>query len=180
MPRHSRRRHRRTSRKSSTHSRRRRIGAASMTASNPIVMIGSLAAGYFLAATPVNDALDKVIPATVDKKLVAAGEAGIGALLLMGKGKKTMLKSIAGGVLAGAGLKRLVDAMKAPAPTTTTTAVTGWKQVPVIGGGYKMVPVIGAPGYTVPNNAGMNGYNVPNNNSMSKIMGCTGGSDLVG
>lgn len=173
----ARRRHRvhHRRRKATTH-RRRRIGAASMTTSNPILLIGTVAAGYFLAGT-VNPLLDKIVPATMDQKIVGAAETGIGALLLLKKGRKTMLTTVAGGVFAGAGLKRLMDAMK----TTTTTAVTGWKQVPVIGGGYKMVPVIGSPGYTVPNNAEMNGYNVPPAPSaLSKIMGCTGGSDLMG
>jgi hypothetical protein len=143
-----------------------------MTASNPVVMIGSLAAGYLLIGNQVNGLLDKVVPATMDQKLVAAGEAGIGALLLLKK-KKTMITSIAGGILAGAGLKRLMASMT----TATPTAVTGYKSVPVIGGGYKSVPVIGMNGYNVP--AGMNGYNVPT--PASKIMGCcNGGSDLVG
>jgi len=138
-------------------------------------MIGSLAAGYFLISTPLNDALDKLTGGKIDGKLLAAGEAGIGALLLLKKGKKTMITSVAGGVLAGAGLKRFIDAMKAT--TTTTTAVTGYKRVPVLNG-YKSVPVIGMNGYNVPQ--GMNGYEVPAPSAASKIMGACSGNDLLG
>ena len=60
-----------------------------------------------------------------------------------------MIKTVAGGLLAGSGLKRAMIVFK---PGTTDT-LGGYGQVPVIGG-YQQVPVIGA--YTP--NQSLNGY----------------------
>jgi len=148
-------------------SRRRRVGAMSLNASNPAVMFGSLAAGFLLVGKPLNDAVDKLMkidPITGDptkSKIIGAAEAGIGAMLLMKKGRKTMPEVVAGGILFGAGLKRLL------------------KEFGVMGG-FRKVPVIG--NYSVPA-AGLGAYSVPNH---SKIMGSTdsglrnGNSSLIG
>ena len=144
-----------------THRRRRSVGALAMTPSSPLVMLGSVAVGYF-GAGAINPLINMLIPATMKTqpmtgKLVAGGQIGIGALLVLGKGKKSVVKTVAGGILAGAGLKR---AMVVFAPGTTDTlgayatnsALNGYGQVPVIGrhrmngaavNGYGQVPVIG-------------------------------------
>jgi len=73
--------------------------------------------------------------------VVMAGELGIGALLLLSKkksGTMGMVKTVAGGVLAGAGLKRALKSFN---------IISGYQSVPVVGrrmGGYQGVPVIGA------------------------------------
>lgn len=143
--------------KSSTKRRRHHVGALSMNASSPIVMLGSVALGYF-GGTAINQALNMIIPASMKTqaytgKAVAAGQVGLGALLVLGKGKKSLIKTVAGGLLAGAGLKR---AMVVFAPNTTDT-LGGYGDIPVIGAyappsqingrrrvnGYGSIPVIG-------------------------------------
>ena len=157
-------------------SRRRRVGAMSLNASNPAVMFGSLAAGFLLVGKPLNDAVDKLMkidPITGDptkSKIIGAAEAGIGAMLLMKKGRKTMPEVVAGGILFGAGLKRLLKEFG---------VMGGFRSVPVVSG-FRKVPVIG--NYSVPA-AGLGAYSVPNH---SKIMGSTdsglrnGNSSLIG
>lgn len=143
--------------RSTSHRRRRRIGAMSMTASNPIVQIGSIAAGFFLIGQPLNNMLDQVTAGKIDGKLIGGAEAGIGALLLLKKGRKDMLTTVAGGVLIGAGAKRLLKELG---------VIAGFQSVPVLGG-YKSVPVLG--GYT-PSGAGINGYTAPKP-MHTKVMG---------
>jgi len=125
----------------------------------------------------INSLVDGLVPAsmkTVDKaagtgKMIAVAQAGLGAMLVMGKmGKKSTLSVGLGGILAGAGLKRAMVVFKTGAST-----LSGYGQVPVIGG-YQNVPVIGA--YT-PNNS-LNGYqtapiaiNGAGKPNHSKIMG---------
>jgi hypothetical protein len=127
-----------------------------MKAGSPLLMVGSAAVG-FLAGTQVNQAINMLIPATMKTqantgKAVAAVQVGVGAFLILSKGKKSMLKTIAGGLLAGAGLKRATIVFKAG----TTDTLGGYGDVPVIGAyapngqlgrrvhGYGDVPVIGA------------------------------------
>lgn len=135
--------------------RRHRIGAASLNPGSPMVKLGATAVGYFLAADPINGAIDKANtkpatatePATtrLNPKIIGVAEAGIGVALLMGK-KPSMVKAIAGGILAGAGLKRLLKEFG----VVSGYRVNGYQSVPVIGaaksrmGGYQSVPVIGA------------------------------------
>lgn len=124
---------------------------------SPLVKLAAIAGGYLLA-DQINDAFDKAIPAslttataatataaakpatlsadTADKILMGA-ELGIGALLLL-RGKPSLVKSLAGGVLAGAGLKRALIAADVVKAT-----IHGYQSVPVIGG-YQKVPVIGS------------------------------------
>jgi len=147
-------------RKKRSSGRRRRMGAMALNANNPVVTLGSVAAGYLMAATPVNSALDKVTGGKIDAKILGAAQVGLGALVIMKKGgKKSLPLTIGAGVLAGAGLKRLLVAMG---------VVSGFQSVPVIGG-YRSVPVIGnGNGYRVP--AGLGGYTT----SPVKVMGKCG------
>lgn len=154
--------------KKATPRRRRRIGAMAMNASNPLIQYGPIAAGFFLAAK-INDPLIKAIGDKVDKKIVAAGEAGLGAFLVFGKGKKSIVKSVVGGVALGAGIKLLMQSFG-------IGGVGPYGRTPVIGGAYGNVQVLGGRrrvgvGYT-PNNS-MNGY-TPNRSLASRIMGGVG------
>lgn len=159
--------------------RRRRVGAA-LNPSSPIVKLGAVAAGYFLG-DKINAQIDKVTASKVDTKIVGAGQVGIGALLLLSKGKAGLIKSVAGGLSAGSGLKRLMTAFSTPAAAVPAAAVTGYGRVPVLGGynsrmgGYGRVPVLG--GY----NAGgtlagrMGDYRI----NSGRIMGSMDGSGLL-
>jgi len=158
-----------TKRKSS----RRRVGAVALNAKSPMVQIGSAALGFFLAPQ-VNNMIDKVT-GTLDAKIVGAGQAGLGAALMFMKlGKKpSLIQTVAGGVLAGAGAKRLLQALG---------VINGYGAVPVIGqrmlqsslNGYRQVPVL--QGYQVPAsvNGVFNGYNVPPT-PKSTVMGSVNG-----
>lgn len=135
--------------------RRRGVGAMSFNPNNPLIQWGSIAAGFFLAK-PVNEAIDKVVPADkVDPKLTAAGQAGIGSLLVFKKfTKNKMLNTITtvgGGIVAGAGVKRGMDALG-------IGGIGGYQTVPAING-YQSVPAVGA-------TKRINGYN-PGNGGMS-------------
>lgn len=152
------RHHRRSHKRTHTKRRRRhhRVGAMSLSAKSPVVMIGAIAAGYFLGDT-LTPMIENIIPisdpATKDK-VTAGAEIGIGALLLTSR-KKSTLKTIAGGILAGAGVKKAAKAFG---------VISGYGSVPVIGrrrvAGYGSLPVIGAPGYS-PGAGQLNGYATP-------------------
>ncbi len=140
----------------------RRVGAMSLDGSNPIIKLAALAGGYFLLADSVNGLIDKAVPAAATHNTaVGAAQAGIGTLALLNKkGSKTMrlITTAAGGITAGAGLKRLLKGMG---------MVSGYQQVPVIGGrrqgvgGYQQVPVIGStPGQLQGRPAQLQGYRV--------------------
>lgn len=152
--------------------RRRRVGAMALSPASPLVRLGSIAAGYFLA-DKINTPIDTAVGTKIDSKLIAAGEAGIGFLLAF-KGKKSTAKSIIGGVLIGASIKRALKDFG---------VITGFYSVPVIGrktmAGYHNVPVIGMNGYNVPAKpAGMQGYNVPA--ARNKVMNGCGDSSGSG
>lgn len=164
-------------RKKKTTRRRHSMGAMSFSPNSPLVKYASMALG-FLLGDQINTGIDGVVPANIKTKSMydkgaAVGEAGIGAYLTFGKGKKSTIKTIAGGVLIGAGLKRGVNAFKKTA-TPTPPAVSGYGKVPVLSG-YGKVPVLsgagkGVGGYT-PNSA-LNGYtsNVSLNGNKSSVM----------
>lgn len=130
--------------------RSRRVGAVSLGKTSTLLKLGSLAAGYFLADT-INPMIDKVVPKTTDtttntqvpnQTIAIIGELGIGGLLLMkrtGKGMTGKALTVAGGILAGAGVKRAMKKMG---------VIKGYQSVPVIGrpkmAGYQSVPVIGS------------------------------------
>lgn len=162
--------------------RRRRIGAAAaLNPQSSIVRIGSLAIGYFMGET-INTAIDKVA-GTIDEKLKGAAEGGLGAALMLmklGKTKPGLLQTVGGGVLAGAGARRLLKAFG------VINGIGGYQAVPVIGrkmlpstrvNGYGAVPVVA--GYNVPQqmNGVFNGYNVPPV-PKAQVMGAVQGSGL--
>lgn len=160
-------------------SRRRRVSGigAALNPSSPIAKVAALAAGYLLA-DKINGAISSIVPAsqaaTVGKILPYA-EVGLGGLLLM-KGKSSLVKTAAGGLLAGAGLKTVL---------TQLGVVKGYQSVPVIGAakrvaGYQAVPVIGSAdtpaqlqGIDTP--AQLQGYRIngytPNGSGVGRVMG---------
>lgn len=160
--------------KKASKGRRRRVGA--LSPSSPLIKIGAVAAGYFLAATPVNGMIDKVTAGKIDNKIVGAGQVGIGALLLLSK-RPNIIKTVAGGIAAGTGLKRVMTAFGTPAPAPAP-AVTGYGRVPVVGG-YRSVPVIGNRMGAYSPSGTLGGYAIPSGR-MGKVMGSVDGSTLIG
>lgn len=155
----------------------RRMGALDLKPGNPLVQLAFVAAGYFMAADPVNDEIDKLLtktdaagvatpPTASTKKMIGAATAGGGAALVL-MGKKTMVKTAIGGVAAGVGLKRLLKEFN---------VITGFQDVPVLGrrsmAGYQDIPVLGRTGeginggYAV-NGKGINGYVVNGGTKMA-------------
>lgn len=135
--------------------RRRRVGAFGMGGKDTGLKLAALAGGFFLGKS-INAKIDslntKVVPATattaavtttmVPGDVVSIGEIGIGGLLLLrkgGTGTMGMVSKVAGGVLAGMGIRRIFGSMG---------IMSGYQSVPVIGrhrmAGYQSVPVIGA------------------------------------
>lgn len=170
-------------RKAKHTTRRRRVGATAMklNPSSPLVMIGSAAVG-FLMGDKINAALANVT-GTMDGKLVGAIEAGLGGALVFNVfgGKKSLLPVVAGGVIGGAGVKKLLQEFG------VINGIGGYGAVPVIGrkmlrgalNGYGQVPVLA--GYTPNqslNGVGLNGYNVPPIPKQN-VMGSTSGSGLL-
>lgn len=155
--------------------RRRRVGAMAMTASNPIVKYGSIAAGYLLAGK-INPLIDKAT-GTLDQKIVAGGQVGIGVAYMITKGKKTLPLTVITGIIAGAGVKRAMTAFG-------VAGIGGYGAVPVIGqnvkriNGYQNVPVIGGSdgmgAYRTPGQ--LNGYTT----ASQKIMGTVGYTNASG
>lgn len=119
--------------------KRRRVGALSLNPASPVVKLVSVAAG-FLLGNQINGVVDKIAPGTTatdgtvtPSKLatvVKYGQPALGAYLLLRK-KRSTAGVVAGGLLAGAGLKRLFPSL-----------IGGFNQVPVIAG-FNQVPVIG-------------------------------------
>lgn len=145
--------------------RRRKVGAT-LNPNNPIVKYGSIALGY-LMGDKINAQVTKLAGDKIDGKIVGAAEAGLGAFLVFGGGKKSMLKTVAGGVLLGAGAKKVM----------TEFGIGGigpYGRVPVVAGAYGKVPVVAGAkrinGYSP--NASLNGY-TPNSslNGKMKVMG---------
>lgn len=169
--------------------RRRRVGALSLNKKGTGMKLLALGAGYLLADM-VNTQIDKVLPGnrdattnikTIDPSMItlaSVGQIGLGGLLLMSK-KESMLKTLAGGVLAGSGLKRALKTMG---------VIKGYQSVPVIGkprprmSGYQSVPVIGntvvPPQLSGKTPAQLQGYRV--NGYTSAGSGVMGGYDAQG
>lgn len=136
-----------TKRRRRSHKRRSRVGATSLNPKNPLILLASVAAGY-LAGDQIYSAIDKMIPTkdtsatdktqvnVVSDTMVGAGFAGVGALIAL-KGRKTLPKTIAGGVLAGAGIKFILK---------DQGVIKGFPSVPSIGkrrmSGFNRVPAI--------------------------------------
>lgn len=152
---HRKRSHSRSRRRKSSRRRHRRVGAIALNPSSSLVRYGSIAAGYFLSDA-VNSLIDKTTGGKIDSRIVAGGELILGAMLVFGKGRKGLLKTVAGGVLLGAGAKKGLKALN---------VISGYGAVPVIGN-YGNVPVIS--GYNAPGtlagyspNASLNGNKKP-------------------
>lgn len=134
--------------------RRRSVGAVALNPSSPLVQYGSIALG-FLLGTKIDTMVSKVIPANVDAKIVAAAEAGLGAMLSFSKGKKSLLKTAGGGILLGAGIKKGLTAfgIGTIGGYQSVNVVNGYGQVPAVGGaGVKRI------GGYMPGATGLNGY----------------------
>lgn len=158
-----------------------RMGGMKLSASNPLVKWGSVVLG-FLAGKPINTAVDGLMPANFKTnknydKFAAVGEGGLGAALVFKFGKRSVITTVAGGVLLGAGLKRALDAFN-----INIGLLNGYGEVPVLAG-YGKVPVIGkrVTGYT-PNqvlsgyspNGTLNGSRAPHLQVMGNIDNASG------
>lgn len=149
---------RKTAKKRKTTVRRRKVGAMALDVKNPLVMFGPMVGGFLLGDN-INTAIDNMLPDDkVSQKAKGIGEGGIGAALAFMKigRKKTPVEMIAGGVLLGAGVRRLLKEFG------VIQGIGGYHSVPVVAAkhrsrlnGYGAVPVIGQSGYVV--NRGLNG-----------------------
>ena len=180
--------------------RHRRVGALSMGKGDTGLKLLAVAGGFLLGST-INTTIDKMLPkeappagsttpSTTPTKnaqmMATVGEIGIGGLLLLRKRGGTIAK-VAGGVLAGAGLKRALGVMG---------VMNGYQSVPVIGAhrmaGYQRVPVIGAnvvpaqlagvphqlSGYR-PAGSGVGAYVNQGSGVLGGIGNCDGGSGIT-
>ena len=148
-------------------SRRRRVGALALNPNSTMVKLAGVAVG-FLMADKINTALDKVIPTNFDKKLVGASQGGLGTMLLLKK-QSSPITTIAAGVLAGSGAKRLMTEFG-------IGSIGNYGRVPVVNG-YPSVPVIGNKNmgsYLTNNQSLAGGYRTRNVNME------TGSSALLG
>lgn len=185
-------------RKHSTRRRRRNVGALGLKGKDTGLKLAALAGGFLLGKainTQVDKLLAKLNPnstatATTTTSsmgtLATVGEIGVGGLLLLRKksgGMNTYLK-VAGGVLAGAGIRRAIGQMG---------FMNGYQSVPVIGrhrmAGYQSVPVIGqrtvpaqlAGGSTPAQLQGfrVNGYTPTGSGVMGRVGAIDGGSGIT-
>lgn len=134
------------------HRRRRHgsVGALKLGGKDSGLKLIALAGGFFLGKQ-INAAIDKLNTTTtgtpavstnrVNPNMLTVGEIGIGGLLLLRKKSPGMLGTglqVAGGVLAGAGLRRAIGQLG---------FMNGYQSTPVIGrhrmAGFQSVPVIG-------------------------------------
>jgi hypothetical protein len=121
--------------------RRSRVGAMALKAENPLVKYGSIALG-FLAAKPINEGIDKLTGTSIDGKIIAGGQVGVGALLLFKKGKKSLIGTVAGGVMIGAGAKRAMTAFgigDIVAGFQSIPAVAGYQSLPAVNGSRRLM-----------------------------------------
>lgn len=119
-----------------TSRRRRSVGALALNASSPLVKYGSIAAGYLLA-DKINTPIDTAVGSKIDSKIIAAGQVGLGALLVFKKGgKPSLVKTVLGGVMLGAGAKRGMASFG-------IGGLGGYQSVPAIAG-YQNVPAVGS------------------------------------
>lgn len=117
-------------------SKRRRVSGigAALNPNSPVIQLAVVAAGYFMA-DKINTPIDKIFPTSMDTGAASWVKPGsklaVGAYLLLSK-KKSLLKTVPGGLLAGAGLKQAL---------VKAGVVSGFQAVPVIAG-YQSTPVI--------------------------------------
>ena len=163
-------------RKKKSSGRRHKVGATKLNANSNLVKLAAVAGGYFFS-DKINAPIVKMAGDKVDGKIIGAAEAGIGAYLVLGKGRKTMVKTIAGGVLAGAGIKKLMGEFGIGSINNP------YGRVPVIGNNnpYGRVPVIAGTrrvGSYTPNQ--QLGSYTPNASLSGRVMaGVSAGADLV-
>jgi hypothetical protein len=128
-------RRKRSSKKTTSH-RRRRVSGVALNAKSPLLQYGSIAAGYFLG-DKVNDLLSK-ITGTLDPKIVAAAEVVAGYLI---KSKmKGAAGTVAGGVLMGAGAKKGLQAFGVVAGLPVVNGYRDLKTINGLPGIVKGVP----------------------------------------
>ena len=138
---------------------RRRVGAATLNANNPIVKFGSPVAG-FVFAQQINSQVDKLVGDKLDAKIQAGLQIVPGAwYLFMKKGKKNPWITILLGLLAGAGIKKGMAAFGIAGP---------YGRVPVVAGPYGRVPVVARVGQGYTPNQALNGYSP--NQSLNRVM----------
>lgn len=167
--------------------KRRRVGGLNLKGGAGLKLLA--VAGGFLLGDNINSmvsgVVDKIMPpaknpdGTVntnpDRTVQMVGQIGLGGLLLLKT--KGMLPQVAGGVLAGAGLKLALKKMG---------VMKGYQNVPVIGrrrlAGYQNVPVIGGTpsqlaglpgqlqGFKVNGGLGYNGYGSQGSGVMGTVM----------
>lgn len=133
---------RKASKKRKTTRRRRMGGIGALNANNPLVKFGSIAAGYFLG-DKINTAIDSATGDKMDGKLLAglqtfAGLTLNGVVPVM-KGKRGLIATVAGGVLAGSGLKRGLTEFGVINGFHNVPALNGWRAVPALNG-YNPTP----------------------------------------
>lgn len=145
-------------RKRSSSGSRRRVGAAKLNANNPIVKFGSAGAGFFLA-DKINQPIDKAVGDKLDGKIVGAIQAVGGGWYLFKKGKKNLILTLVAGIVAGAGVKRLMGEFGIGSP---------YGRVPVVAGPYGRVPVVARVGQGYTPNQALNGYTP--NQSLNRVM----------
>lgn len=165
-----------------------------------LIKLAAVGVGY-MAADKINEQVDKIVPKTKDANgvekpndtVAMAGELGIGGLLLIKKfnigGKVgSMVLQGAGGILAGAGLKRALKKLG---------VISGYQNTPVVGSrrhrmaGYQSTPVVagmggvpsalsGTPaalrGYR-PTGSGVGGYNSQGSGVMGNVNGSSHSCD---
>jgi len=182
--------------KKSTRRRRRGVGAFGLKGKDNMLKLASLGAGFFIGK-PINDQIDKLLakvnPTTAtattssNGTIATVAELGLGGILLMRKksaGTMGMSLTVAGGLLAGAGLRRAIGQLG---------FMNGYQSVPVIGrhrmAGYQSVPVIGQRNMPAqlsgngmpPQLSGfrVNGYTPTGSGVMGKIGAVDGGSGIT-
>lgn len=107
-------------------------GKSLLNPSSPVVKYGAIVLGFAMG-TKINDAIDKMTGGKIDTKIIAGGQVGLGALLAFKKGKPSLVTSVVGGVLLGAGAKRAMGAF----------GIGGFYDVPAVGGFYDVKAVNG-------------------------------------
>jgi hypothetical protein len=109
----------------------KRMGATSLlNPANPMLLYGSIALGYFVVGSKINDMIDQAAGDKIDGKIIAAGEVGLGYLLAKNK-KKSLLTTVGGGIVIGAGIKRAL----------TSFGIGGFYNVPGVAGFYDVKAV---------------------------------------
>lgn len=153
--------------------RRRRIGAMALNATSPLVKYGSILAGY-LMGDKILGPIKKMIPATVDTKIIGIAEGGLGYMLALKKGgKKSLATTVLGGLLLGDGAKSIMSSLG-------VGGIGPYGRVNVVNGPYGNLQVINGRkriGNYTPNNS-LNGYTP--SGTLARVMGSLGSASGSG